>query len=88
MFIAGACTCDRKYHRRGGTPRRRHTYLLDYPFLRTYNTAIFEDVLCKVDVGWSSPMFYLLDGFLDVGLGGWHGLLSTWIAGAREGAFG
>lgn len=49
-------------------------YIFDYPFLSAYNIAIFEDVLGEVDVGWSSPMFYLLDGLLDVGLGDGHGL--------------
>lgn len=52
-------------------------YIFNHPFLSAYNIAIFEDVLSKVDVGWSSPMFYLLDGLLDVGLSDRHGLWLT-----------
>lgn len=57
-----------------GRDATKEAYIFDYPFLGAYNIAIFEDVLGKVDVGWSSPVFYLLDGLLDVGLGDGHGL--------------
>lgn len=63
-----------------GSDAANEAYIFDDPFLSAYNIAIFEDVLGEVDVGWSSPMFYLLDGFLDVGLGDGHGLWLTWTA--------
>jgi hypothetical protein len=46
----------------------KEVHIFDYAFLCAYNVAIFEDMLCKVDVGWSPAMFYLCDGLFDVGL--------------------
>ena len=67
----------------GGRHDTTRAHIFDYAFLGAYNVAIVEDVLCKVDVGRSPAMFYLLDGLFDVGLCDGH---CRWER--RKGVFG
>lgn len=59
------------------------TYIFDDSFLCAYNVAVFEDVLGKVDVGWSTAMFDLLDGLFDVSLRDGHGGWKVFGAGFK-----